>query len=36
MNLREDLETGVWDQKYGHLRQQKQYDAGYRFVYTAA
>jgi ubiquinone/menaquinone biosynthesis C-methylase UbiE len=35
-NLREDLETGVWDQKYGHLRQQEQYDVGYRFVYTAA
>jgi ubiquinone/menaquinone biosynthesis C-methylase UbiE len=34
-NLREDLETGVWDQKYGHLRQQEQYDVGYRFVYTA-
>ncbi|MGL5834888.1 MAG: class I SAM-dependent methyltransferase [Waterburya sp.] len=35
-NLREDLETGAWDQKHGHLRQQKQYDVGYRFVYTAA
>jgi ubiquinone/menaquinone biosynthesis C-methylase UbiE len=35
-SLREDLEAGVWDQKYGHLRQQKQYDTGYRFVYTAA
>lgn len=35
-NLREDLETGIWDQKYGHLRQQEQYDVGYRFVYTAA
>ena len=34
--LREDLAAGVWEQKYGHLRQQKQYDAGYRFVYTAA
>jgi ubiquinone/menaquinone biosynthesis C-methylase UbiE len=33
-NLREDLETGVWDRKYGYLRQQKQYDVGYRFIYT--
>jgi ubiquinone/menaquinone biosynthesis C-methylase UbiE len=36
MNLRKDLETGVWNQKYGYLRQQEQYDAGYRFVYTAS
>lgn len=35
-NLRKDLETGVWDQKHGHLRQQEQYDVGYRFMYTAA
>ena len=34
--LREDLETGAWDQKYGYLRQQNQYDVGYRFVYTTA
>jgi len=34
-SLREDLEMGVWDQKYGQLRQQEQYDVGYRFVYTA-
>lgn len=34
--LQEDLETGVWDREYGHLRQQEQYDVGYRFVYTAA
>ena len=34
-NLYKDLETGVWDRKHGHLRQQKQYDVGYRFVYTA-
>jgi ubiquinone/menaquinone biosynthesis C-methylase UbiE len=34
--LREDLETGVWNQKYGYLRQQTQYDVGYRFVYTTA
>jgi ubiquinone/menaquinone biosynthesis C-methylase UbiE len=34
--LRQDLKTGLWDQEYGHLRQQQQYDVGYRFVYTAA
>lgn len=34
--LREDLEKGVWDQEYGHLRQQKQYDVGYRFVHSPA
>lgn len=34
-SLREDLEIGVWDQKHGHLRQQQQYDVGYRFIYTA-
>jgi SAM-dependent methyltransferase len=36
LQLREDIETGVWDREYGYLRQQQQYDAGYRFVYTAA
>jgi ubiquinone/menaquinone biosynthesis C-methylase UbiE len=35
-SLREDLETGVWDRKYGYLRQQRQYDAGYYFACTAA
>jgi SAM-dependent methyltransferase len=34
--LQEDLEEGVWDQKYGHLRQKKQYDVGYRFVHSPA
>ena len=33
-SLGKDLESGVWDQKYGYLRQQMQYDVGYRFVYT--
>ena len=32
--LQKDLETGVWDREYGHLRKQIQYDVGYRFVYT--
>ncbi|NJM60399.1 MAG: methyltransferase domain-containing protein [Oscillatoriales cyanobacterium RU_3_3] len=35
-SLREDLETGVWARKYGYLRQQERYDAGYRFAYTTA
>ncbi len=35
-SLYQDLEIGVWDHKYGHLRQQKQYDVGYRFLYTTA
>jgi SAM-dependent methyltransferase len=34
--LREDLEKGVWDREYGHLRQQNQYDVGYRFVHSPA
>lgn len=34
LRLKEDLETGRWDQEYGHLRKQKQYDVGYRFIHT--
>lgn len=34
--LREDLEEGTWDQKYGHMRWEKQYDVGYRFVHSPA
>ena len=34
--LKEDLEKGLWNQKYGHLRQQKYYDAGYQFIHTPA
>ncbi|MBV6621387.1 MAG: class I SAM-dependent methyltransferase [Rivularia sp. (in: Bacteria)] len=30
--LQQDLETGRWDKEYGHLRKQKRYDVGYRFV----
>jgi ubiquinone/menaquinone biosynthesis C-methylase UbiE len=33
-SLREDLKTQAWERKYGHLRQQKEYDVGYRFIYT--
>ena len=32
--LHKNLETGAWDREYGHLRQEKQYDVGYRFIYT--
>jgi ubiquinone/menaquinone biosynthesis C-methylase UbiE len=34
--LQQDIETGTWDEDFGYLRQQQQYDAGYRFVYTVA
>ena len=30
--LSNDLETGQWDAKHGHLRDQHEYDAGYRLV----
>ena len=32
--LQKDLETGDWEQNYGYLCLQKQYDVGYRFIYT--
>jgi len=35
-SLQEDLQRGIWDQKYGYLRRQRQYDVGYRFVHTQA
>lgn len=34
--LRQDLETGRWDLKYGYLRQQNEYDAGYCFIHRRA
>jgi ubiquinone/menaquinone biosynthesis C-methylase UbiE len=30
--LRDDLASGVWDARYGGLRQARSFDAGYRFV----
>ncbi len=30
--LRRDLDSGAWDEKHGHLRQQDTIDAGYRFI----
>lgn len=35
-HLDEDLGKGKWDRKYGHLRQQSQYAAGYCFVHRPA
>lgn len=32
LRLQEDLQTGRWDQEFGNLRRQKQYDVGYRFI----
>lgn len=33
--LRADLDSGRWDEEYGYLRNQLQFDAGYRFIHTA-
>ena len=30
--LRNDLETGKWDEEYGYLRNQLFFDAGFRFI----
>lgn len=30
--LRADLDSGEWDRRYGHLRQQREYDGGYRLA----
>lgn len=30
--LKQDLESGEWDRRYGHLREQDSYDAGYRLI----
>ncbi len=30
--LQNDLNTGVWDKKYGRIRHQDHFDAGYRFL----
>ena len=30
--LRNDLQSGKWDAKYGYLRTQKKFDAGFRFI----
>jgi ubiquinone/menaquinone biosynthesis C-methylase UbiE len=32
--LTADLNNGVWEQKYGYLKQQAKYDAGYRLIVT--
>lgn len=30
--LQNDLESGTWDKKHGHLRQKDAFDAGFRFI----
>ena len=30
--LQNDLDKGIWQQKYGYLQQQSEYDAGYRLI----
>jgi SAM-dependent methyltransferase len=30
--LRDDLASGRWDEKYGHLRAEREYDLGYRLL----
>lgn len=30
--LTQDLESGAWDRRFGHLRSENEYDAGYRLV----
>lgn len=32
--LKQDLNSGEWDAKYGQIKRLKQIDAGYRFLYT--
>jgi len=32
--LREDLEDGTWDRRFGHLRNESELDLGYRIVVT--
>jgi hypothetical protein len=34
--VRRDLESGVWDERHGHLRQLDAYDAGLRLISGAA
>jgi SAM-dependent methyltransferase len=31
-DVRRDLESGLWDTRYGHLRKLKEYDAGLRII----
>jgi ubiquinone/menaquinone biosynthesis C-methylase UbiE len=30
--LEKDLQSGVWDNRYGHFRNQKEFDAGFTFI----
>jgi hypothetical protein len=31
-DLRQDLASGAWDKRYGHLRTTPEYDAGLRLI----
>ena len=35
-DVRRDLESGAWDERYGHLRELDAFDAGLRLVVSAA
>jgi len=35
-DVRRDLESGVWDDRHGHLRELDAYDAGLRLVVSTA
>jgi SAM-dependent methyltransferase len=35
-DVRRDLESGVWDERYGHLRKLDAFDAGLRLIVSAA
>jgi hypothetical protein len=30
--LKKDINNGAWEIKYGHYKQKKSFDAGYRFL----
>ena len=32
--LADDLASGVWDERYGHLRELEELDLGYRLLVT--
>ena len=34
-DVRRDLESGVWDERYGHLRKLDAFDAGLRLIVSA-
>jgi hypothetical protein len=34
--LKEDLDDGVWERRFGHLRQLQELDAGYRLIVASS